>query len=149
MYRCYLYLVTFLSIMILAVPVRAENAADPVTIGTQSPDLGSTAEHEGFYLHLPEVTYKQLLGLIRTYQASLTQRKEEITRYLDRNRLDAKDALITAIMPGGLIYAAVRKGKLEQAKTELVQITEDMHELSRDLLIVQAEAGELKIAQLQ
>ena len=42
-----------------------------------------------------------------------------------------------------------RKGKLDQAKTELAGITEDMDELSRDLLAMQAVAGELTVAQLQ
>lgn len=57
--------------------------------------------------------------------------------------------LIAVILPGGLLYAAVRKGNLEQAKVELAEMTEDMDELSRDLLAMQAVAGELTLAQLQ
>jgi len=57
--------------------------------------------------------------------------------------------LITIILPGGLLYAAVRKGNLEQAKVELAEMTADRDELSRDLLAMQAVAGEFTVAQLQ
>lgn len=56
--------------------------------------------------------------------------------------------LIAVILPGGLLYAAVRKGNLEQAKVELAETTEDLDELSHDLLAMQAVAGELTVAQL-
>ena len=56
---------------------------------------------------------------------------------------------ITAILPGGLVYAAVKKGQLEQAKAELSEVSEDIAELSRDLLAMQAVAGELTMAQLK
>lgn len=64
-------------------------------------------------------------------------------QYLEENRLDAKDVLIAVILPGGLLYAAVRKGDLEQAKVELAAVSEDLDELSRDRLAMQAVAGEL------
>ena len=57
--------------------------------------------------------------------------------------------LITVIVPGGLIYAAVRKANLEEARAELTEITNDMDELSRDLLAMQAGTGGLTLAQLQ
>ena len=69
--------------------------------------------------------------------------------YLEENRLDTADMLIAIILPGGLLYAAVRKGNLEQAKVELAEMTADRDELSRDLLAMQAVAGELTVAQLQ
>jgi hypothetical protein len=89
-----------------------------------------------------------LIALLRNYQAALAQRGKEITRYLDENQLDVTDALITVIMPGGLVYAAVRKANIEEARDELTEITESMDELSRDLLVMQAEAGELTLAKL-
>jgi hypothetical protein len=89
------------------------------------------------------------MTLIRAYRTFLTRREAEIAKYLDENQLDAKDTLITIIMPGGLLYAAIRTGNLEQAKAELAEVTEDMEELSSDLLAMQAVAGELTVAQLQ
>jgi len=43
----------------------------------------------------------------------------------------------------------MRKGDLEQAKVELAEITDDMDELTGDLLAMQAIAGELTVAQLK
>ena len=125
--------------MTTSVSALAETAVDPA----------ATENEGGFYTALPAVNNKQLVGLLRNYQEALTQREQEITRYLDENRLDTADVLITVIMPGGLIYAAVRKANLEEARAELAEITDDMDELSRDLLAMQAGTGELTLAQLQ
>jgi hypothetical protein len=149
MHRLYFYLAAFISIATMPVSALAETAANPATADSQSPNRAPTAKDGGFYIDLPAVNSNQLIGLIRAYRASLTHREQEITQYLEENRLDAKDVLIAVILPGGLLYAAVRKGDLEQAKVELAEMTEDIDELSRDLLAMQAVAGELTLAQLQ
>jgi len=149
MHRCYFYLTAFISITTMPVSALAEIAADLATTDTQSRNQAHTANDGGFYIDLPSVDYNRVIEQIRTYQASLTHREEVITVYLDENRLSTKDVLITAIMHGGLLYAAVRQGNLGQAKDELAEIADDMDELSRDLLVMQAAAGELTVAQLQ
>ena len=149
MYRCYFYLATFVAIMTTSVSALADTAVNPSATDAQNRNWTPTENEGGFYTSLPAVNNKQLVGLIRNYQEALTQREQEITRYLDENRLDTADVLITVIMPGGLIYAAVRKANLEEARAELTEITDDMDELSRDLLAMQAGTGELTLAQLQ
>jgi hypothetical protein len=147
MQKHYFYLAVFISIATTPATVLAEMAADPVTTA-QSRHWVHAANDDGLYIDLPRANHNQLMVRIRTYLASLTHREEEITKYLDENQLDAKDALITAIMPGGLVYAAVRKASLEQANAELAEISEDMDELSRDLLAMQAESRVLTVAHL-
>ena len=149
MYRCYFYLAAFAAIMATSVSALAETAVNPSVTDAQNRNWTPTENEGGFYTSLPAVNNKQLVGLIRNYQEALTQREQEITQYLDENRLDTADVLITVIMPGGLIYAAVRKANLEEARAELTEITDDMDELSRDLLAMQAGTGELTLAQLQ
>jgi hypothetical protein len=127
----------------------AETAAEPATADRQIRHLNPVANGAGFYTDLPTVNSRQLLGLIRNYRASLSHRQQEIMQYLEENRLDTGEMLIAIILPGGLLYAAVRKGNLEQAKVELAEMTADRDELSRDLLAMQAVAGELRVAQLQ
>ena len=63
--------------------------------------------------------------------------------------MDAKDVLITAILPGGLVYAAIRKANIEEARDELSEIVDDMRELSQDLVVMQSGAGGLKLAKLR
>ena len=149
MHRTCFYLAAFISLMTTSVAALAEPAAPPVTAGTQRPNWATTANAGGFYIDLPAVTPDQLIERIRACRTSLTHREAEIAQYLDEHRLNAKDTLITVIIPGGLIYAAIRAGDLEQAKAELAEVNDDRDALARDLLAMQAIAGDLTVAQLQ
>jgi hypothetical protein len=149
MHRCYFYLVAFISISVTPFSAIAEIAADSLTADTQIRHWTHTANEAGFYLGLPTTDYNQLTGQIRTHLASLSVREEEVKKYLDEHQLGTKDVLITVIMPGGLIYAAIRKSDLEMAKVELARISADMDEFSGDLLAMQIEANELIVARLQ
>jgi hypothetical protein len=149
MHRTYFCLAAFISLMTTSVAALAEPAAPPLTAGTQRPNWATTANAGGFYIDLPAVTPDQLIERIRACRTSLTHREEEIAQYLDEHRLNAKDTLITVIIPGGLIYAAIRTGDLEQAKAELAEVNDDMDALARDLLAMQAIAGDLTVARLQ
>lgn len=133
----------------MPVSALAETTTAPEPAGTQTRNWPTSTNGGGYFIDLPAANAKQLIVQIRTYRASLTQQEEEITQYIDENQLDVTDTLISVIMPGGLLYAAIRKGNLEEAKSELTRITADMNELSRDLLAMQVMAGELTVAQLK
>ena len=149
MHRLYFLLAAFVSVTTMPFTALAETAAEPATADIQIRHLNPVANGAGFYTDLPTVNSRQLLGLIRAYRASLSHRQQEIMHYLEENQLDTADMLIAIILPGGLLYAAVRKGNLEQAKVELAEMTANRDELSRDLLAMQAVAGELTVAQLR
>ena len=140
MHRLYFLLAAFVSVTTMPFTALAETAAEPATADTQIRHLNPVANDAGFYTDLPTVNSRQLLGLIRAYRASLSHRQQEVMHYLEENRLDTADMLIAIILPGG---------HLEQAKVELAEMTADRDELSRDLLTMQAVAGELTVAQLQ
>jgi hypothetical protein len=147
--RLYSHMAALISIMTLPVSALAETAAGPATADTHARNFAPAANAAGFFIALPAVDSDQLIERIRTHRASLTHREHELRQYLDAHQLDSKDVLITIIMPGGLLYAAVKKGNLDQAEAELDQITADMDEFSRDLVAMQAMAGDLTVAQLQ
>lgn len=149
MHRLYFFLAAFISIITLPVSALAATPADPATADTTVRSFAPTANDAGFFIALPAVDSRQLIELVKTYRAYLTDREQEVRQYLEDNQLDGKDMLITVIMPGGLLYAAIKKGNLEQAEAELAEIAADRLELSRDLLAMQAEAGQLTVAQLQ
>ncbi len=146
MHRLYCYFAAVISIITLPVAALAEA---PATDATQLEAFAPAANDAGFYVALPAVDSDRLLERISAQQASLTRREQEITQYLEDHQLGTRDVLITIIMPGGLIYAAVRKGNLQQAQAELEQINAAMDELSRDLLAMQAVAGDLTVAHLR
>jgi hypothetical protein len=145
-HRLYCYLAAVISIITLPTTAFAEA---PATAAMQVRPFTPAANHAGFYVALPAVDTDRLIERISAQRASLTQREREVIQYLEDHQLGAKDVLITVIMPGGLIYAAVRKGNLQQAQAELDQINAAMDELSRDLVAMQAVAGDLTMAQLQ
>jgi hypothetical protein len=129
--------------MALSFPVLAEREVTPIADDGKGRILAHKANAGGFYTVLPSVNSEHLAELLRLYRASLEQREEEITRYLDENQMGTADVLITVIMPGGLIYAAARKADLEEARSELTEITANMSELSRDLMLIQAQTSQL------
>ncbi len=146
MQRLYVYLAAIASLLSLPVAALAET---PATTDTQGPSFAPAANAAGFYVVLPAVDTEQLIDRISAHRASLTQREQQIRDYLEDHQLGAEDVLITVIMPGGLLYAAVRKANLQQAQAELDQINAAMDELSRDLVAMQALAGDLTVARLE
>ena len=146
MHRLYRYLAA--CILIITLPAAALAEA-PASAAMELRALVPAANDAGFYVALPTVDTDRLIERISAQRASLTQREQELMQYLEDHQLGARDVLITLIMPGGLIYAAVRKGNLQQAQAELDQLNSAMDELSRDLVAMQAVAGDLTMAQLQ
>jgi hypothetical protein len=151
-HSCALFLSAFISILSVSVAARAETAVDLTPPVKPDRNWYHSTNDAGFHAALPVVTRNRLIEMVRGYQAVLAYRQQDITQYLDENRMDASDALITIIMPGGLLYAAVRKANLEQAQAELSEITDAIAELSRDLGAIramQSASHELTVAQLQ
>jgi hypothetical protein len=149
MYRIYVYLAALVSITTMSVTAFAEPTVAPVTTVSQSRNASAAPNEAGFYIDLPAVSPDQLVNLLRAYRASLIHQEEVLTHYLDEHKLTAKDTLLTVILPGGLLYAAIRTGDLEQAKAELAEVTDALAELARDLLAMRAIAGDLTVAQLE
>lgn len=149
MHRRAFWLAAFISLISLPVAALAESPANTAIADMQMRILAPVANAAGFYVTLPVVDSNQLIERISAQRASLAQREQEVRRYLEDHQLDARDMLITIIMPGGLLYAAARKGNLEQAQAELTEISAVLDELSRDLVAMQAVAGDLSMAQLQ
>ncbi|MGD2055551.1 MAG: hypothetical protein PVJ15_02000, partial [Gammaproteobacteria bacterium] len=58
------------------------------------------------------------------------------------------DALITVIMPGGLLYAGYKQARYEQAKNELARVSADIEEYSSDILAMQTGIAPIAIARL-
>jgi hypothetical protein len=149
MSRLYIYLIAFISLTTMPLSILADNTAEPLIVDTQSRDWSHTVSAEGLYLDLPSVDYNHLIKEIRSTHAFNTLREQQISKYLDDKQMDSKDAVIAAIMPGGLLYAAVRKNNLAQAKTRLIEVNEVLDELSYDLLAMQAKLNTQTLAQLQ
>ena len=101
-----------------------------------------------FTIQLPDVDREALIEQLRTLRSQLIQRKQALVQSVADKKLDGKDAVITAIMPGGLLYAGYKKVRYEQAKNELARVSTDIEEYSDDLLAMQPSPAQVVVAQL-
>jgi hypothetical protein len=82
-------------------------------------------------------------------RADLREESKALSTRVEDSRSGAKDALIAAIMPGGLLYAAFRKHSAGQARKELETVSNELEELNHDLLALQVTTGEVLVAGLR
>ncbi len=99
-------------------------------------------------IQLPDVDREALAEQVRMLRSQLIQRKQALVQIVTDRILDSSDAIITAIMPGGLLYAGYKKARYEQAKNELARVSADIDEYSGDLLAMQFSSAPVVVAQL-
>jgi len=121
---------------------HAEQAPAPVSVSVSVSDLNQ------FTIQLPDVDREALIEQLRTLRSQLIQRKQALVQSVADKKLDGKDAVITVIMPGGLLYAGYKKARYEQAKHELARVSTDIEEYSDDLLAMQPSSAQVVVAQL-
>jgi hypothetical protein len=96
---------------------------------------------------LPHVDHHALVEQVEMLRNQLIERKEVLMRSLEDKKLDSGDVLITAILPGGLLYAGYKELRYEQAKDELARLNAEINEFANDLLAVQAMSAPADVAQ--
>jgi hypothetical protein len=99
-------------------------------------------------IQLPDIDHEALIEQIRSLRSNLIQRKQALVQIVADKELDSGDAIITAIMPGGLLYAGYKKVRYEQAKKELARVSADIEEFSSDLLAMQSRSAPVALARL-
>jgi hypothetical protein len=92
-------------------------------------------EHsEGLTTNLPALSRAELKARLAELRARLGQRKAELSVAEEEARFDAKDAVITLVMPGGLLYAAFRQQQHHQTASQFEQVSDQLDELRSDLV---------------
>ncbi len=131
--RLFIALVVFTASFMLQ-PAHAGQAPLPVTNqpGTQ----------------LPAVDRVALVKTIKKLRSQMIARKQALVLSVAEQKLDGGDAVITAIMPGGLLYAGYKKIRYDQAKNELARVSAEIEEFSADLLAMQSMSPAVVVAQL-
>lgn len=124
---------TALAILIMTAALHTVHAAP-------APDLDAIA--------LPDVDRASLADDLAALRSQLIARKQALVREVASRKPDGGDALITAILPGGLLYAGYRQARYTRAQHELESISADIRELSADLVALQADDTQVFIAQL-
>jgi len=100
--------------------------------------LALLSETGQFTIQLPAVEHAALIEQVEILRSQLIQDKQELVQTVADKKPDGRDAVITVIMPGGLLYAGYKKARYEQAKNALASVSADIEELSTDLLSLQS-----------
>lgn len=104
------------------------------------------ADSQGFCASLPQVDRENLAQRMQQSQGWLAQQQSRLSARVEKLRFGKLDTLITLVMPGGLLYAAIKKGSHRQEQQRLEQVTQDLSQLNADLLALSTQAAEHKVA---
>ena len=88
---------------------------------------------QGFITQLQVVDAGTLSEQVQVLRSQLILRKQQLVREVDEKQLDSGDALLTVLMPGGLLYAGYKKAVYESARSDLADVSEEITEYSHDL----------------
>lgn len=88
------------------------------------------AAETGLVYSLPVINQKQLASQIQDLSQQLRHRKADLSQRIEQNHFTATDAVIVAVVPGGLLYAAVKKQRTAQAERELSQVVSQLDSLA-------------------
>jgi pyruvate/oxaloacetate carboxyltransferase len=101
-----------------------------------------------FIIQLPEVNRETLIERVEMLRGQLIQRRQALEQTVADKKLDGSDVIITALMPGGLLYAGYKKVRYQQAVDELAHVNADIKEFSSDLLAMQSSYTPVVVAQV-
>jgi hypothetical protein len=100
----------------------------------------------GITINLPALPRAELKARLAELQARLSHQKAEFSINEEETRFDAKDAVITLVMPGGLLYAAFRQQQHQQAAGQFERVSEQLEELRSDLVAFRVIADDSLLA---
>lgn len=138
-----LYLAIPLSL--LAINAQAAENADTVEQGSSWLYM---EQGNGLITNLPAMENQELIESVKNLKQSLTDEKEQLATTVQEKKLKPKDAVITALVPGGLLYASYKMVKYRQARSNLAEVSSEIEELTVDMVRLTALEGDSRVAML-
>ena len=115
-------------LLLLASSVSGGTLAAPAAASWQQ-DRTLHAAAGGLLYSLPQIDRQQLGDEISRLNLALKARQQELAGELEKSRMTAGDAVLAAVLPGGLIYAAVKQQRKARAEAELQQVAAQLEDL--------------------
>jgi enhancing lycopene biosynthesis protein 2 len=106
-------------------------------------------DSQGFCTSLPQVEKITLTHHIREWRTVLLEQQRLLTERVEQLKFTTFDAVVTLVMPGGLLYAAVKQGNHLEKRQNLSLLTEDIAQLSGDLLALETTSDKLQVTTMQ
>ncbi len=106
-------------------------------------------DNQGFVTSLPNVSditvTQHLLELKQDLETEISLLNQEV----QRKSFKAIDALVTVVMPGGLLYAKLRMDSFKRSEHRLNLISGELSEISDDLIVFQTDNDQLIISSIR
>lgn len=134
--------ITAMALGLLGLQVHAGDAVNG------NPDWEVIESSNRMVVQVPAITTHHLLDRVRELRGSLLARQEALSKTVEETTLDTADILISIILPGGLAYASYLKLSHDRAQDELASVSKELSDLSRPLMMLRAENGEISVASL-
>ena len=140
--------ITVLALAAVLIMVKPAAAEDTVMLQPDDRRAGvlTMVGPQGFITRLQVVDADTLAEQVQQLRSELIARKQQLVDEVDEKKLDSGDALLTVLMPGGLLYAGYKKAAYERARNDLAEVSEDISEYSRDLAVIGKRVTPVAIA---
>lgn len=102
--------------------------------------------NDGLVTAEPRISQQALNNALAESQHLISVRSQKLEEYIEENRITAKTGVMAAIMPGGLVYLAIRKANLNNATGKLETLQADIDKLQTDTLALYVEQGPVLVA---
>jgi len=99
-------------------------------------------------IQLPDVDREALVDLVTTLRSQLILHKQELVQAVEDSEFEGGNAILAAILPGGLLYAGFQKARHEHAREELEAVNAVIEQYTSDILAMQPEPLPVAIVQL-
>ena len=135
-------------LLTVLLPVQAAYAQEAVSLQAddRQAELVNVIGPRGFITQLQVVDTDTLVEQVQMLRSKLIVRKQQLVQEVDEKQLDTGDALLTVLMPGGLLYAGYKKAVYERARNDLSELSEDITEYSHDLTALTGQTTSVTVA---
>jgi hypothetical protein len=124
-------------------------AADAMNSSSQGSSWLYIEHGNGLITNIPVAGNQALIGSVKRLSQSLADKKEQLSKTVKKREFTKEDVLITAVMPGGLIYASYKKLSHNLAKKELAAVTSRIEELTMDMVRLADIENDARVAMLR
>jgi hypothetical protein len=102
----------------------------------------------GFTVTVPVIDNDALVDEIVAQKIELTQDEKLLSLEMEQKRFKRKDTVLAALLPGGMLYAAIKKNAHSQVVQDHERVSSRLKEITTDLAAFTAIAGPVELARV-
>jgi len=120
-------------LILISAVSQATNTIGPTLLKSSDSVWIQVNNKTGLINSLPATNSAELIGQMEEMRSNLQAQKARLTRIAEERKFGIKESLITIIMPGGLLYAAIKQQQRHQAVVRMKDASTHLDEMTRNL----------------